>query len=80
MYNYNVYIWHDDHKDEDYIYMEASIVDLRYKTKDVLQSLERNETVKIYYRGKLKGIIQPATTKSKKKTKKRFKTMLFLEY
>jgi hypothetical protein len=47
--------------------MEASIVDLRYKMKDVLRSLSRNETVKIYYHGELKGILQPAKTKDKKK-------------
>ena len=29
--------------------MEASIVDLRYKMKGVLQALERNECVNIYY-------------------------------
>ena len=48
--------------------MEASIVDLRYKMKEVLQSLDRNETVKIYYHGKLKGIIQPVKTKQKNKS------------
>lgn len=57
--------------------MEASIVDLRYKMKDVLQSLDRNETVKIYYHGKLKGIIQPAKTKSKKKNKKKVQDHAF---
>lgn len=51
--------------------MEASIVDLRYRMKDVLQSLDRNETVKIFYHGKLKGIIQPCKTKSKKKNIKK---------
>jgi hypothetical protein len=51
--------------------MEASIVDLRYKMKDVLQSLDRNEIVKIYYHGKLKGIIQPAKTKDKQANKKK---------
>jgi hypothetical protein len=40
--------------------MMASIVDLRYKMKDVLQALRRNEKVKIYYRGKTSGIIIPA--------------------
>jgi antitoxin (DNA-binding transcriptional repressor) of toxin-antitoxin stability system len=39
--------------------MEASIVDLRYKMKDVLKALERNEAVTILYRGKQKGIIVP---------------------
>lgn len=57
--------------------MEASIVDLRYKMKDVLQSLDRNESVKIYYHGKLKGIIQPAKTKDKLKNKKRVRDHAF---
>lgn len=39
--------------------MEASILDLRYKMKDVLKALERNESVKILYHGKLKGLITP---------------------
>lgn len=40
--------------------MEASIIDLRYKMKDVLCALERNEEVTILYRGKVKGTIIPA--------------------
>lgn len=51
--------------------MEASIVDLRYKMKDVLQSLDRNETVKIYYHGKLKGVIHPSKLTNKQKKKKK---------
>ncbi|WP_339382534.1 hypothetical protein [Pelagicoccus albus] len=41
------------------VIMKASILDLRYKTKDVLKALERNETVSISYRGKEKGRIYP---------------------
>ncbi len=40
--------------------MEASVVDLRYKMKDVLEALERRETVNIVYHGKVKGTIVPA--------------------
>ena len=40
--------------------MKASIVDLRYKTKEVLKALERNESVTVLYHGKVKGIIKPA--------------------
>ncbi len=40
--------------------MKASIVDLRYKTKEILQALERNETVTVLYHGTVKGIIKPA--------------------
>lgn len=57
--------------------MEASIVDLRYKMKEVLQSLDRNETVKIYYRGILKGTIQPAKTKGEQRNKKRVQDHAF---
>lgn len=39
--------------------MEATIVDLRYKMKEVLKALERNENVTVKYRGKLKGTIVP---------------------
>jgi len=46
--------------------MEASIVDLRYKVKDVLKALNRNETVKIFYRGKMCGTIIPAQHSKKK--------------
>jgi len=40
--------------------MEASVVDLRYRMKDVLKALERNEEVSILYHGKVKGTIRPA--------------------
>ena len=40
--------------------VKASIVDLRYKTKDILKALERNESVTVLYHGKVKGIIKPA--------------------
>ena len=43
--------------------MKASIVDLRYKTKEILQALQRNESVTILYHGKVKGIITPAGRK-----------------
>ena len=42
--------------------MRATIVDLRYKMNQVLKALERNETVSVLYRGKLKGVLSPATT------------------
>lgn len=40
--------------------MEATVVDLRYKMKDILKALERNEEVTILYHGKVKGTIKPA--------------------
>ncbi len=39
--------------------MKASIVDLRYKTKDILKALERNESVTVLYHGKVRGVIKP---------------------
>jgi len=39
--------------------MKASIVDLRYKTAEILKALERNESVTVLYHGKVKGVIKP---------------------
>ena len=47
--------------------MKASMVDLRYRTKDVLEALERKETVKILYHGKVKAKIVPASETRKQK-------------
>jgi len=49
--------------------MKASIVDLRYKTNDILKALDKNESVTILYHGKVKGIIKPAREKSGLKIK-----------
>lgn len=49
--------------------MKASILDLRYKTKDILKALEKNESVTVLYHGKVKGIIKPAREKSLYKVK-----------
>jgi hypothetical protein len=42
--------------------MEASVVDLRYKMKDVLEALERREEVRILYHGRVKGTIIPVAS------------------
>ena len=39
--------------------MNASIIDLRYKTSDILAALDNREHVKILYHGKPKGTIIP---------------------
>ena len=39
--------------------MKASIVDLRYKTTEILKALARNESVTVLYHGKVKGVIKP---------------------
>lgn len=49
--------------------MKASIVDLRYKTNDILKALDRNESVTVLYHGKVKGVIKPVREKSKLKIK-----------
>ena len=49
--------------------MKASVVDLRYKMNDVLKALERNEDVSVMYRGKLKGVIVPASGGGGKRVK-----------
>jgi len=42
--------------------MEASVVDLRYKMKDVLAALERREEVRILYHGRVKGTLVPVSS------------------
>jgi len=42
--------------------MTATTVDLRYRTHDVLRSLDRGESVVITFRGKRCGIISPMTS------------------
>ena len=49
--------------------MKASIVDLRYKTKEILNALERNERVTILYHGKVRGVITPVSEKPVRKVK-----------
>lgn len=49
--------------------MKASIVDLRYKTNEILKALDRNESVTVLYHGKIKGIIKPAREKTISKVK-----------
>jgi hypothetical protein len=46
--------------------MNASVVDLRYRMKDILKALDRNEKVTILYHGKKKGIITPITSSTDK--------------
>jgi prevent-host-death family protein len=43
--------------------MKATVLDLRYRTKDVLKAVERGETVTVLYRGKEKALIQPIRSK-----------------
>ena len=47
--------------------MKASVVDLRYRMKEVLKALRRRESVEILYHGKTAGIIFPPAAVGKKK-------------
>jgi len=49
--------------------MNASIVDLRYKMREVLLALNRREKVRILYHGKVKGEIVPIKGDRKIKTR-----------
>ena len=40
--------------------MKATVLDLRYKMKEVLNALDKREKVTILYHGKIKGTIFPA--------------------
>ena len=40
--------------------MKATVVDLRYRMKEVLKALERREKVTLLYHGKIRGTIVPA--------------------
>lgn len=40
--------------------MDASIVDLRYRMKDVLRAIDRGETVTVTYRGKERARLVPS--------------------
>lgn len=39
--------------------MEASILDLRRRMADIMKALDRNESVKISYRGRQRAILVP---------------------
>ncbi len=39
--------------------MRATIVDLRYRMRDVLNALDKSQTVTVIYRGKIKATIIP---------------------
>ena len=44
--------------------MQASVVDLRYKTKAILECLRRRQKVELTCRGKVEGVIMPVTRDS----------------
>jgi hypothetical protein len=44
--------------------MKSSVVDLRYRMKDVLKAIDRGETVSVLYRGKEKARLTRLGTES----------------
>jgi antitoxin (DNA-binding transcriptional repressor) of toxin-antitoxin stability system len=56
--------------------MEATVLDLRDKMADILKALERNESVRLTHRGKLKGIIHPPPPTKRKSKEHPFFGML----
>jgi antitoxin (DNA-binding transcriptional repressor) of toxin-antitoxin stability system len=44
--------------------MQASVIDLRYKTSDIFAALEHGEEVTLLYHGKPKGTIMPLNVKT----------------
>jgi hypothetical protein len=49
--------------------MEASVMDLRHKMKEILKALDQNEPVKILYHGKQRGLLIPSKAALPKSTK-----------
>lgn len=45
--------------------MKATVRDLRYRTKDVLEAVDRGEVVTVLYRGKEKARLMPLPTGSR---------------
>lgn len=46
--------------------MKATFLDLRKRSKEIAKALDRNQTITLYYRGKIKGMIVPASKEPKK--------------
>jgi len=45
--------------------MQATSVDMRFKTKQIFEALDRGERVDLLQRGRLKGCIVPASSRHK---------------
>jgi hypothetical protein len=44
--------------------MKATVVDLRYRMREILKALDRREKVTLLYHGKIKGVITPGGIKT----------------
>jgi hypothetical protein len=47
--------------------MKATVVDLRYRMREILKALDRREKVTLLYHGKIKGVITPGGIKTAQK-------------
>ena len=50
-----------DHLDKNTSAMKATFLDLRKRSKEIVKALDRSEPVTLFYRGKAKGVIVPAS-------------------
>jgi hypothetical protein len=66
---YNVTIHFVLNLEQEEVPVKASVVDMRYKMKEVLSALDRNESIEILYHGKVKGVIKPFVTKVRQSVK-----------
>ena len=46
--------------------MKATFLDLRKRSKEIVKALDRNQPVTLFYRGKAKGVIVPASGSTEK--------------
>ena len=51
-----------EHLNNERTAMKATFVDLRKRSKEIVKALDRNQSVTLYYRGKTKGVIVPASS------------------
>ena len=47
--------------------MKASVIDLRYRMKEILKAIDRHEEVTILYHGKVKGVIKPNISRDRRR-------------
>jgi hypothetical protein len=55
-----------DHLTLDQADMKATFLDLRKRSKEIVKALDRNQSVTLFYRGKAKGVIVPASSPPEK--------------
>jgi hypothetical protein len=50
-----------EHFSADRAVMKATFLDLRKRSREIVKALDRNQSVTLFYRGKAKGVIVPAS-------------------